>query len=339
MKIKNLFTFLLLFVSIAAVAQTEKQKAVERMTDSIKMAMLSQYAVSYPQLRQGFFATDIIGQGHVNAELNGKKLYEGNMNSTRIRSIFNVPVVTWGKNALIGTVSYQQQHFETDDITSYSPAFSDVNRSLTKTTVGFTATYTRTDSLFNHPVNFSGSIVGLTDEFSSVNRVNYLGSVTVPVYRNQYSALTIGLVAIIDPASIFPVVPIISYWHKYKGSDLELYVDLPQRIVLRKQLSKKSWVTAGSELGGSLFFFNVNQPTLPQNDIYSTVEIRTGATFEYLLTKKLVFGVNGGVLTTAQSRMYGEHNKSNNYFFKTTNGSVPYISFSVSFLPFLKSLK
>jgi hypothetical protein len=319
-------------------AQTAGEIAAKQKTDSLRLAGLSEYATRYPVLRQGAFATDIIGKGNIKAELNGKDLYEGKVKATRIRSFFNVPIAQWGRNAINGTISYQQTNFKTDEIKSYDPQFSSMDRSLTKSTIGFTASFSRTDSIFHHEVRYSAGISGLTDEASSIKRINYIGSVSVPVLRTQHSSLSLGVVALIDPSALSPVIPIISYWHKFKTPDLDLYVDLPQRIVLRKQLSKKSWVFVGSELGGNFFFFDFNQPSLPRNSIYSTVDLKTEGTFEYLLTKKLVIGVSGGLFTTAQSRLYADDVKSSDYFFKSQNGSVPYISLSLSFLPFLKSL-
>jgi len=322
----------------SAFAQTTQELAKQHMIDSIKMAMLSDYATRYPTLRQGAFATDIISGRTVTGELNGKDLYEGKMNVTRIRSNFNIPVAQWGKNTISGTLSYQQIHLETKEITSFNPAFSTADRSANKSAVGLTATFSRTDPIFNIPVSYSGSLSGLTDEFSSIKRINYLGTVSIPVSRSKYSSLTLGAVLILDPSAVAPFIPIISYWHKFQASDLDLYVDLPQRIVLRKQLSKRSWATVGSELGGNIYFFDLNQPAFPQNNIFSTIDVRTGATFEYLVTKKLVLGVSGGLYTAASSRMFDHNDKPDDYFFRTSNGSAPYISFSVSFLPFLKSL-
>jgi hypothetical protein len=224
-------------------------------------------------------------------------------------------------------------------MTSYNPQFANTDRRVTKSAVGFTASYNRSDSLFDRPIRYSGSLSGLTDEFSSIKRVNYMGSVNMALSSTASSSWSVGFALILDPSSVAPFIPFVSYWHKYKDPDLDLYVDFPYRIAIRKQLSKKSWVFFGTELGGSLYFFDLNQPSLPQNAIYSLIDVRTGTTFEYLLTRKLVLGVSGGIYTSAQARIFDHDAKTSDYFFKTSNGSAPYISLSISFLPFLKSLK
>ncbi|RAJ33090.1 DUF6268 family outer membrane beta-barrel protein [Pedobacter cryoconitis] len=340
MKYKTLFYFHILIAACStANAQTaRKAAAIKRMTDSLTMEGLSAFAMRYPQLRQAYFATDFIGKADVKAELNGKDLYEGKMNMTRIRSNFNVPISNWGKNVVTGTIGYQQQHFKTTEIKSYDPRFSTADLSETKSTVSLSASFGRSDSIFNKLIFYGLGISGVTDELSSIKRLNYIGSISVPIKRNETSALTIGLVVIIDPSAIIPAVPIVSYWHKYKASNVELFIDFPSRVVLRKQFTKKTWATVGSELGGSLLFFNLDQPSLPRNSIYTNAEVRTGLTFEYLVTKKLILGMSGGLFTTTPSRMFDRNDKPDDYFFKAKNGSAPYLTFSVSFLPFLKKL-
>ncbi|RKR82032.1 hypothetical protein BDD43_2198 [Mucilaginibacter gracilis] len=338
MNIKRLLLLILLFHALTATAQTENQKGTKKLTDTTTMPIMSQYAISYPRLRQGFLATDIIAGRNITGELNGKKLYEGKMAMERIRENFNIPVVQWARNSITGTISYQHVHFQTGQITSFSPEFPNTDQSINKSTVGITLSFSRADSIFGHPVNYSGSLTGLADD-KGIERVNYLGLISVPISKSKYSSFNVGLIVVIDPSAVSPVIPIISYWHKFQTADLDLYVELPTKIAVKKQLTKRSWVVVGSELGSNLYFFELNQPALPDKAILKTVDIRSGASFEYLATKKLILGVSGGVYTGISTRLFDHNDKSSDYFFRTSNGSSPYISFSISFLPFLKSIK
>lgn len=337
MKYKILSVALIIGTFITtAVAQTKEEIATKRKIDSLTLEGLSAYAVRYPQLRQGSVAVDFIGNTNVKGQFKGQDLYEGEMNITRIRSMFNVPISHWGKNTITGTIGYQQQRMQTTAIKSFNPAFSTTDIDITKRTVSLTANFSRSDSVFNHPIFYSVGVSGITDELSSIKRVNYLGVITVPIKRTQFTSLSVGAVVILDPSAVTPVITVVSYWHKFKTSALELFVDIPSRIALRKQLSSKSWASIGTELGGSLQFFDLNQPSLPQNSIYSYAELRSGATFEYQATKKLILGVNGGMFNTFSTRMFDRNDKPKDYFYKGSNGTSPYVSFSVSFLPFLK---
>ena len=318
------------------VAQTKQEIAIKRMRDSLTLEGLSEYAKRYPQLRQGAVAFDVIGNTNVKGELNGKDLYEGKMNMTRIRSNFSVPVKHWGRNLISATVGYQQQRTQITDINSFDAGFPTTAIDITKRTVSISANFSRSDTVFNHQVFYSGGVTGVTDEFSSIKRLNFVGVLTIPIKRTANTSLSLGAVVILDPSAVTPFFTIVSYWHKFKESELELFVDVPSRLALRKQLSKKSWASLGTELGGSLQFFDLDQPALPRDNIYSYAELRSGATFEYLATKKLVLGVSGGLFNTLSSRMFDRNDKPKDYFYKTSNGSSPYVSFSVSFLPFIK---
>ncbi|GAA4925608.1 DUF6268 family outer membrane beta-barrel protein [Mucilaginibacter defluvii] len=322
-----------------SLAQSPEEAVMKRKIDSIKLAALADYATKYPMLRQGAFAVDMIGSRRVKGELNGSDLFEGKTSVTRIRSNFTIPLVQFGKNVVTGTISYQQIHFATSEVKSYQPAFAAVDQSLNKQTVGFTVSFTRLDSLFNRPISYSGSLSGLTNEFSSIKRLNYIGNVIYSLSRTPTSSWAVGLAVVVDPSSVAPVVPFVSYWHHYKNSNLDLFIDMPSRIALRKQLSSKSWASVGSELGGNLYFFDIKQASLPENSVYSTIDLRTGLTLEYMLTKKIVVGVSGGMYTLARSTMFEHNAKTSDYFFKTNGGTVPYLTVSMSLLPFIKSWK
>jgi len=337
MKYKILTAVMFLGVGCSTVfAQSKKEIAIKRMRDSLRLEGLSAYAIRYPQLRQGAVALDLIGNRNVKGELNGKDLYEGKMNIVRIRSNFSVPVYHWGRNSVSATLGYLQQRSQITEIKSFDPGFSNTDIDITKRTVSLTANFSRSDSIFNHQIFYSGGISGITDEASSVKRVNFIGLLTVPIKRTQNTSLSVGAVVILDPSAVTPFFMIVSYWHKYKESELELFIDVPSRLALRKQLSKRSWASVGTELGGSLQFFDLNEPALPRDNIFSYADLRTGGTFEYLVTKKLILGVNAGMFTTFSSRMFDRNDKPKDYFYKTSNGSAPFVSFSVSFLPFIK---
>ena len=105
--IKNtlLIPALLVFFIGVVRAQTANDLAIKKMTDSLRLAAFSDYAMKYPILRQGFLSADIIPSSDVSAELNGKELYRGKINTTRVRGSFNVPFSQWGRGVLAGTIN------------------------------------------------------------------------------------------------------------------------------------------------------------------------------------------------------------------------------------------
>lgn len=336
---KILFTIALSILVTAAFSQTAKEIAIKKATDSIQAFYINEAAMRYPLLRQAAVSTEFTGNANVKSELNGNNFYEGKVKITKVRSHFNLPIAQIGKNTFNGSVSILQQHFDMSGGTSTNPALPALNNSFNKSSVGLSASFFRADSLFNRPVYYSASISGFTDEASSIKRVTYTGAVIFPLKRTPNTTLSLGLIALIDPSSPIPASIYISYWHKFAESKLELIADLPTRLALRKQLSARSWITLGSELGGSSLFFDFKNTILPADAMYTTLEIKSGSTFEYRVTKKLILGLSGGILSTATSRFFERNEKPNDYFIKNKIGSVPYMNFSVSFLPFAKLFK
>jgi hypothetical protein len=333
-----LITGILLHLSKLGFGQTAKKPISKQKADSLKEVYETDLAIKYPLFRQGFLSTDVIGSGNTNAYLYGNPLFKGKIKIIREQGNFNIPLTMWGKNSLVGSVNFQNQHFDITPTQNYNSQFPLKYDSFDKAIVGFALTYTRRDSLFNQPVVYNGTISGYTDESSSVKKVNYQGTITFPLRHTATSSLSLGVAIIIDPSTPSPVLPVFYYWHKY-DNNLELFVDIPQRISLRKQLGDNAWASFGTQISGSFLFFSLEEPTVPQNDTYATFELKTGPTFEYLVSKKVILGVSGGIFSTLTSRDFKQNTNPNDYFIRNSNSSVPYINFTVSFLPFFKTNK
>ncbi|MBB6109977.1 hypothetical protein [Mucilaginibacter lappiensis] len=307
------------------------------MTDSSKMANLSAAAINYPMLRQAAISTDIMSGRNITAKFNGNPLFKAKTQLTRIGANFNLPIAQWGKNSVTASISYLHERTDLSQVESYNPQIPVRNSVINTTTIGFTASYMRIDTLFNHQVFYSASFTGLTDELSRVRIASEMLGISVPFTRTATTSFSVGLYYINNPTAPTHVIPVIAYWHQFETGNIQLFADFPSRVILKKQLSPKSWVSFGSELGGSQSFLALNQP-FPHNAVSSTMEIKTRAGFEYLVSKKILLGINGGMSSTLSSRVFKQGDKQSDYFIKGSGGTVPYVNFSISFLPFLKTI-
>jgi hypothetical protein len=316
-------------------AQTDQKAMMKKMTDSIKMVYLRAAAIQYPVLRQAFVSTDIMGGWDMTGKFDGKDFIKARAQLTRVRANANLPIVQWGKNTITGSLSYLHQHTDLQQVTGYNPEVPVGNSAINTSTIGLSVSYTRVDSLFNHPVIYSAIITGLTNELSTVRRVNEFAGVNIPFKRTATTALSVGLYYINDPTIPTHLLPLISYWHQFHTGNIQLFADLPYRILLKKQLSAKSWLSFGTELSGSESFLSLNEP-LTHHAISSTLELKTGPAVEYLLTKKIILGVSGGLFSTLSSKVFPQGGTPADYFMKTNSHSVSYINVTISSLPFLK---
>ena len=330
--------FTMLLCSGSALAQLSATVIAKQKVDSARLSQLSVAAIRYPGLRQGFIAKDIIGRGRMNSELYGKDLHTGEAHIFRTRINLNILVYQWGKNSLSATFNYLRQDFSFDNNRSLDSRFSVPDSNFGKTTLNMIASYSRRDTLFHLPVNFTVSVSGLTDGSFSQHRLNYLGLIVVPLKRTATTAVSVGAMMVIDPSSVVPAVPIVSYWHRFTKPGLELFVDLPSRVSLRKQLSEKAALSLGTDLGGNLSFFKFSNSYFPEQSVYTTLELKSGLNFEYRIQKKMILGISGGALTTANSRLLEKNAKNNDFFINNHFNTVPYATVTLSFLPFLRGL-
>jgi len=317
-------------------SQTVMQSAKQKKIDSVKAIYLDNAAISYPLFRQASLSTEVIGNANTTGDLFGSPLFKGKVNMTREKADFNLPFAAWGKNNLVGTFSYINQHYNISQVQDYNVQVPIRDMNFNTQTIGFSISYSRHDSLFNRPVIYSGTLASYTDQLSSIQKVSYLGTMVFPLKRTATNSLNIGLAVIVDPSSFFPVLPVFSYWHRYNNT--ELFLDLPSRIALRRQLSQNSWLEVSTELASTFSFFSINEPPLPQDAQYTLIELKTGPSYEYRVAKKVILGVYGGAFSTIDSRLSKRNADWKDYYVRNHTKAAPYLNFTVSFLPFMKPL-
>jgi len=336
MKPKLFLVFSLIGIS-KIYAQTDKSIAIKKMRDSMKLVYLTELAKRQPALRQGSFSVDFVGKGNVESKANGQTIYKGEAKITRIKSNFNVPISTWGKNSLSASFNYVQQHFNFGENTTGGLPLEGTR--ATKAAVGFSGTFVRADSLFKHPVVYSLSMSAFTDELSSIKRLNYTGAIFFPLKTTQNTVITAGVVVVLDPSSAIPAAPFFGYWHRFSNSKLEFTAELPSNLTLRLPVSAKTWVTFGTAVDQNYTFFNYNEPLYSLDLVQNVLDLKTSLNIERMITKKLVVGLRGGVITTLSSRIFQNGKRQSEYLANNSNSAVPFVNFSISFLPFLKTLK
>lgn len=329
-----LLTIFLSLICYGLQAQTNKNDETQKMMDSIKRSYLLEAAMKQPAMRQGAVSVEIIGGGDQYAKVYGEDLYQGRAQTTRIRSNFNFPVASLGKTSFSSSVGLLQQQTMIVHVKNLSSQYRIGNMIMKNSTYSLTLNASRMDSLFGKPVFLNASVTGLTDQDFVKPRFNFSGFVSFPIKKTLTTAISLGAILIVGSSSSpTPIAPYFSLWHKFKANDLELFIDIPSRILLRKGISERSSVSFGTALGGTLSLFDTNNALTPRHAVHSSLELKTGPAFEHRIGKKVIFGINGGVLSTLSSRAFDRNKNESDYFFKNSSGSAPYVNFSISLLP------
>ncbi|SFD23774.1 hypothetical protein SAMN05518672_1011195 [Chitinophaga sp. CF118] len=333
---KYLLLSIVVFISFYATAQQNVNANQKRMMDSIKAEYFDIYALKHPIVRQVTISSEMVTPGTIKSQLYDKDFFKGKLGVYRTTVNFNVPVVSWGKNSISASVGMINQNFKLNKVENYGTEYSVTDSTFNRTTLNAALSFTHIDSLFGVPVIFNVGAATIVDPGLSRQRFTYRGLISFALIRNANSSLSLGGLVIVDPSSPVPFVPFLTYSHIFKAIGTELLVDMPYRVALRKELSKKSSLTAVAELAGNLSFVDINQNPLPKNSIYTTLDLKTGMLFEHRLSKKVVLSISGGMLSALNSKVIGENEKSNNYFIKNSNQMVPYVNIGISLLPFFK---
>lgn len=291
-------------------------------------------AVRYTALRQFNIVTSAYNDGDFDAKINGQHFASGKIKTLRISSFFNTPAVQWNGNSLSATLFYTYTSIQlkdnVNDLTEpkLSPLMSDKN------TFDLALNYSRSDHLFHHEIIYSAIVNFISDNTNGLRRFNFNGSFSLPLIKKTNTTFSAGALLLIDPSSPLPVLPIINYYHRFTSSDIELIVDLPTGLNLKKQIFKNTWLMLGSNQNSYSTFYKGYQGLLNGKGSYNTIEIRNGLLFEYLFAKKLMLGLGGGINNTVTSRFFREGENFNSASVVSKNKSTPYVNLSLSLLTF-----
>jgi len=187
---------------------------------------------------------------------------------------------------------------------------------------------THFSTLFGKMAIFSASAIptGGSDGFE---RITGLASATLVLKANATTKMTLGLLAIVDPASIVPVVPTFSYEHHFK-SGWVLDVILPQRVFMKRDMFKDGRLSIGTELSTTSFYlngFNNSSKTY----MFNQMELMNGLTYEHYFLKGFVGMLKTGYKYIASSRISEINKKFDNYVFKAASDGTFYINLGLSY--------
>lgn len=291
-------------------------------------------AIRYPALRQASVTATIFGSGHFDSDVNEKAFTSGKSRNARISSFFTIPVTQWNGNVISATLYHNQQFFTVSDVDHELPGTLLSNDNFSKSTLGLSLNFSRTDAIFHTPVVYSAVFTAISDDLQRIKRFNFNGSIAFPLVRTADVSLSLGALVQIDPSAPFPVLPIVNYYRRLANGGLHLIVDLPQGVMLKQPLSKNAWVYIGSTVNTFTSFYEPRNPSLPERISYNTIEFKSGPGVEYLFGRYVILGISGGINTIASATTFAKGGDYSDAFIENTNKPVPYGELRISLLPF-----
>ena len=190
-------------------------------------------------------------------------------------------------------------------------------------------------ALWGKPLSINGGLI-LDGGNEGIERLKGLAGATMTLKRTESTSVAVGLIAIIDPTSQIPFLPIFRYKHQFKNSPYTFDFVLPSRVLLRRAVGKRGRISAGTTFGGSGYYVAVDQPGFAQDFEYSQLEVNTGLIYEHKLTEAVIFTVRGGLTNFLSNRLTEKGEPNKDYVYRNTQGSTGYFSVGVSYNPFTR---
>ena len=324
---KRIISVLFVCTSLHTMAQEKNQPmqtVVKVITDKFPTTRILD--VQYEQL----------GPTNYDSELFGNRFERGRIEShNRLKAAFNMPFYVSESKRLIltGSLRYKYETYGFGAIYNYT---SNTNYTREKENFHFMAAAMSTtymSTLFKKPIiyNATATVDGNED---GVQRVKGFVTANLVLKRTENTTITAGVLAMIDPSAIIPITPLLTYNHKFTDSKWDIDFILPQRLLFRRELLENGRISLGTELNSESFYLNLNTSNLKGIYELNQLELKSGITYEYCITPKVITFVKAGVNNVLSTRITEKGERTNKYVYDQSEDTQGYFRFGISYNPF-----
>ena len=219
-KLLNVLVFAILTFPVFG-QNSQNNNVSKHVIDSIRAKYLDSLAFKNFSLRQAGVATEVFGEGQIKSDLKGAPFYEGTYQIVRTNAFFNVPILRLRKNTISAGFAVSHQSMSIKQVTSYDPSFPLEDIQTHNTLLDTSIKFLRVDSLFKKPVVYSVTSTALVEPSTGVTQIAASGLVSIALKKTPNTTFSVGLIGLIDPSAPLPIIPFISYFHRFK-SNVEL---------------------------------------------------------------------------------------------------------------------
>ncbi|TWI16636.1 MULTISPECIES: hypothetical protein [Sphingobacterium] len=297
--------------------------------DSIPQKVVQYATDKFPSIRAFNIEYNYQAPYQYSSKLRGNKMPDNKvkgLNQLRV----NANTTLFTKNSWIfgSTINYRYSSFSSAGTNPFS-GNQDNDNDYHYYSVGLNVA--RVSMLFGKPFIYSGSILGEGSE-KNFERLKGVATGTLVLKANAQTKVTVGLVAMIDPTAIIPVLPSFSYEHKFKNGWMADII-LPQRVYMRKGMLKNGRFSIGSELDGTTFYlYDLYGDS--QRFQYQQIEINSGMMYEHNFGASFIGTIKSGIKSIPTGRVFEKNENFNNYALDIRPQSSFYLNLGLSFNPF-----
>lgn len=146
--------------------------------------------------------------------------------------------------------------------------------------------------------------------------------------------MTIGVVGLLDPSAIVPVIPTFTYKKQYsQGWIVDLV--LPKAFYLRKTIFGNGRASFGSELDNNTFYL-YDFAGLPHVQTFNQMNLNSGLLYEHNLGRSFIAMIKTGMRNSVRSRVSEKNKSQNDFIYEASTDPSFYFNVGLSFNPFAK---
>lgn len=160
--------------------------------------------------------------------------------------------------------------------------------------------------LFNKPVIISATVSadGWNKGFGMVHGA---ASVVMLLKNTERTYFSLGVMG----RTLFnsmPVMPVISWWHRFNNPRLSVDITMPSQFYLRYELDKQR-ISAGASMSSENFYLKTTLEGTSATFYYSDAVLKPEIHYEYIINKHLYISAHVGISMVMKSGLYKKDRK------------------------------
>lgn len=108
--------------------------------------------------------------------------------------------------------------------------------------------------------------------------------------------------------SSMSVMPVVTWWHRFRNPRLSVDITMPSQFYLRYELEKQR-ISAGASMSSENFYLRTTLEGAPSTAYYSDAVLKPKIHYEYILNRRLYLSVHAGVSMVMKSGLYKKNRK------------------------------
>lgn len=314
-----------MFFSSVLYAQSQNTIAGGRsqvITDSLAKDFRSVVARNFSRYRTVNMYWEMKSAHDYTFTADGKEVEKGRKRDLHtIRFSTMIPVLKQRQFSLYANVQYASYVFDTAE--EQSAIFSE--HSYNHYSGGICASYLTT--LFQRPLVLSADISadGWDGGWGTLQG-RFVAALVLA--RGKRMGLTLGVAGM--TLGKVPVLPVISYWHRFANPDWSVDVTLPSQLYLRYQHGNQR-ISVGCTMSSDNFYLRTTLPDSPSVCYYSEAVLKPETLYEYIINRHFYLSARAGISTVIKGALYTKSRKELSTDIEQKRSLTPFFNVGVSY--------